>query len=125
MICLARPVRNSNWTDDQSRFRWWKRQHLKRTGTASQPVQTAGAPVLVRFPDAKETFRHNRALHGCSSHMADDLWMALEQLLRKAELQDPEFLCEGVRVLAQTLTGLEVSQHPRAERPWYTQVGTI
>ncbi|HZS94797.1 MAG TPA: IS256 family transposase [Chloroflexota bacterium] len=74
--------------------------------------------------------------------MADDFRMALEDLLRKAELQDPEFLREGVRVLAQELMELEVRQHLGAERyertgerrghrngtrerPWDTRVGTI
>ncbi len=74
--------------------------------------------------------------------MADDFRMALEELLRKAELQDPEFLREGVRLLAQELMDLEVSQHLGAdryertgerrghrngtrERPWDTRVGTI
>jgi transposase-like protein len=68
--------------------------------------------------------------------------MALEDLLRKAELSDPDFLREGVRVLAQELMELEVSQHLGAERyerngdrrghrngtrerPWDTRVGTI
>src|SRR5919199_2026453 len=74
--------------------------------------------------------------------MADDLRMALEELLRKAHLQDPDFLREGVRVLAEELMELEVSQHLGAERyertgerrghrngtrerPWDTRVGTI
>jgi putative transposase len=74
--------------------------------------------------------------------MADDFRMALEDLLRKAELQDPDFLRDGVRVLAQELMNLEVSQHLGAERyersderrghrngsrerPWDTRVGTI
>jgi putative transposase len=74
--------------------------------------------------------------------MADDFRMALEDLLRKAELQEPDFLRDGVRVLAQELMNLEVSQHLGAERyersderrghrngsrerPWDTRVGTI
>ncbi len=74
--------------------------------------------------------------------MADDFRMALEELLRKAELQEPDFLRDGVRVLAQELMNLEVSQHLGAERyersderrghrngsrerPWDTRVGTI
>jgi len=48
--------------------------------------------------------------------MADDFRMALEELLRKAEVQDPDFLRDGVRVLAQELMELEVSQHLGAER---------
>ena len=48
--------------------------------------------------------------------MADDLRMALQDLLRKSELGDPAFLREGVRVLAQELMELEVSQHLGAER---------
>jgi putative transposase len=64
------------------------------------------------------------------------------ELLRKAELGDPDFLRDGVRVLAQELIELEVSQHLGAERyertgerrghrngarerPWDTRVGTI
>jgi putative transposase len=74
--------------------------------------------------------------------MADDFRMALEELLRKAELQEPDFLRDGVRVLAQELMDMEVSQHLGAERyertgdrrghrngtrerPWDTRVGTI
>jgi putative transposase len=75
--------------------------------------------------------------------MADDLRMALIELLRKAELeQDADFLREGVRVLSQALMELEVSQHVKAdryehtaervgqrngyrERQWDTRVGTI
>jgi putative transposase len=49
--------------------------------------------------------------------MADELRMALLELLRKAELDDSaDFLREGVRVLAQELMELEVSQHVGAER---------
>jgi putative transposase len=75
--------------------------------------------------------------------MADDLRMALIELLRKAEVaQDTDFLREGVRVLSQALMELEVSQHLKAERyehtsertgqrngyrerQWDTRVGTI
>jgi transposase-like protein len=75
--------------------------------------------------------------------MADELRMGLEELLRKAELdQDADFLRDGVRVLAQALMELEVRQHLGAdrherspertghrngyrERPWDTRVGTI
>jgi putative transposase len=74
--------------------------------------------------------------------MADDFRMALEDLLRKVDLEEPDFLREGVRVLAQELMNLEVSQHLGAERyersderrghrngsrerPWDTRVGTI
>ena len=43
--------------------------------------------------------------------MADELSMALMELLRKAELdQDVDFLREGVRTLSQALMELEVSQ---------------
>jgi putative transposase len=49
--------------------------------------------------------------------MADELRMALLELLRKAELDDSaDFLREGVRVLAQELMELEVAQHVGAER---------
>jgi transposase-like protein len=75
--------------------------------------------------------------------MADDLRMALTELLRKAEMTgDVDFLKDGVRILGQTLMDLEVSQHLRAEkhertaertgqrngyrpRQWDTRVGTI
>lgn len=49
--------------------------------------------------------------------MADDLRMALTDLLRKAELAgDVDFLREGARVLGQMLMELEVSHHVRADR---------
>jgi putative transposase len=75
--------------------------------------------------------------------MADDLRMALLELLRKAELEhDADFLREGVRVLSQALMELEVSRHVGADkhertpertgqrngyrdRTWDTRVGTI
>jgi putative transposase len=49
--------------------------------------------------------------------MADELRMALTELLRKAEVErDADFLREGVRLLAEALMELEVSQHLGAER---------
>src|SRR5919202_392582 len=75
--------------------------------------------------------------------MAEDLRMALRELLRKAELNgDVDFLREGVRVLAQAVMELEVSQRVGAERyerspdrrgerngyrdrQWDTRVGTV
>src|SRR4030088_499873 len=75
--------------------------------------------------------------------MAEDLRMALQELLRKAELDsDVDFLREGVRVMAQKLMELEVAQHVGAEkyervadrngerngyrdRTWDTRVGSI
>ena len=75
--------------------------------------------------------------------MADELRMALAELLRKAELErDADFLREGVRVLGQALMELEVTQHVGAERhertpertgqrngyrerTWDTRVGTL
>ncbi len=74
--------------------------------------------------------------------MADELRMALTELLRKADAGDAEFLKEGVRVLAQALMALELTQHVGAERyeraltrtgqrngyrerEWDTRVGTI
>src|SRR5215210_6127391 len=75
--------------------------------------------------------------------MADELRMALSELLRKAELeQDADFLRDGVRVLSQALLELEVTQHVGAERhertaeqsgqrngyrkrTWDTRVGSI
>jgi putative transposase len=75
--------------------------------------------------------------------MADEMRMALLELLRKAELErDADFLREGVRVLSQALLELEVTQHIGAERhertaertgqrngyrerSWDTRVGTL
>jgi putative transposase len=74
--------------------------------------------------------------------MADELRMALGELLRKAEAGDAEFLREGVRALAQALMELELTQQVGAERyeraltrtgqrngyrerEWDTRVGTI
>ncbi len=74
--------------------------------------------------------------------MADELRMALTELLRKADAGDAEFLKEGVRVLAQALMELELTQQVGAERyeraltrtgqrngyrerEWDTRVGTI
>jgi putative transposase len=75
--------------------------------------------------------------------MADEMRMALLELLRKAELErDADFLREGVRVLSQALMELEVTQqvgaerHERTaertgqrngyrERAWDTRVGTL
>ena len=49
--------------------------------------------------------------------VAEDLRMALQELLRKAELNgDVDFLREGVRVLAQEVMEIEVAQHLGAER---------
>ncbi|MBF6558522.1 MAG: IS256 family transposase [Acidimicrobiales bacterium] len=75
--------------------------------------------------------------------MADEMSMALEELLRKAQLaQEVDFLREGVRVLSEAVMELEVTQHVGAkrhertsertgqrngyrERQWDTRVGTI
>jgi transposase-like protein len=75
--------------------------------------------------------------------MAEDLRIALQELLRKAELDsDVDFLREGVRVMAQQLMELEVTQHVGADkyeraaerngerngyrdRTWDTRVGSI
>jgi transposase-like protein len=75
--------------------------------------------------------------------MADEMRMALEALLRKAEEHgDVDFLREGARVLSEALMELEVSRHVGAERhertpertgqrngyrerEWDTRVGTI
>src|SRR6266536_1616610 len=48
--------------------------------------------------------------------MADDLRMALAEVLRKAGVEEADFLCEGVRVLAQELMELELAEHVGAER---------
>jgi transposase-like protein len=75
--------------------------------------------------------------------MADEVRMALTELLRKAEAEpEADVLREEVRVLAEALMALEVEQqvgaarHERTpartgqrngyrERPWDTRVGTI
>lgn len=48
--------------------------------------------------------------------MAEELWMALVDVLRKAGVEQADFLREGVRVLAQALMGLEVAEQRGAER---------
>jgi putative transposase len=75
--------------------------------------------------------------------MADEMRMALEGLLRKAQMDgDVDFLREGARVLSEALMELEVTRHVGAERhertaertgqrngyrerEWDTRVGTI
>ena len=74
--------------------------------------------------------------------MADELRMALAEVLRKAGVEDADFLREGMRVLAQELMNIELEQHLGAERhertpertgyrngtrerTWDTRVGTI
>src|SRR5436309_15274739 len=74
--------------------------------------------------------------------MADELRMALAEGLRKAGVEQADFLREGVRVLAQELMEMELADHLGAERhertsertgyrngsrerPWDTRVGTI
>ena len=75
--------------------------------------------------------------------MVDETGMALDELLRKAQLSDDvDFLREGVRALAQALMEVEVTQHVGAgryertverkgernghrERRWDTRVGSI
>src|SRR5579862_1094446 len=75
--------------------------------------------------------------------MADELRIALEDLLRKAGVdRDCDFLRDGVQAMTQALMELEVSQHLGAEkhertsertgqrngyreREWDTRVGTI
>jgi putative transposase len=75
--------------------------------------------------------------------MAEDMRMALQELLRKAELnEDVDFLREGVRVMAQQLMEIEVAQHLGADkyeratdrtgerngyrdRNWDTRVGSL
>jgi putative transposase len=74
--------------------------------------------------------------------MADELRMALAEVLRKAGVEQADFLREGVRVLAQELMELELAEHVGAERhersaertgyrngyrerPWDTRVGSI
>jgi transposase-like protein len=75
--------------------------------------------------------------------MADEMSMALDELLRKSQMsEDVDFLREGVRALAQALMEAEVAQHIGAshyertpartgerngfrERRWDTRVGSI
>ncbi len=75
--------------------------------------------------------------------MAENLSMALAELLRKADAEpDVDTLREGVRVMTQALMELEVAQHLGAERyqrsperqgerngyrdrTWDTRVGTL
>src|ERR687887_92270 len=74
--------------------------------------------------------------------MADELRMALAEVLRKAGVDEADFLREGVRVLAQALMELELAEHVGAERHerslertgyrnghrervWDTRVGTL
>ena len=74
--------------------------------------------------------------------MAEELRIALAKVLRKAGVEQADFLREGVRVLAQELMELELAEHVGAERhertpertgyrngyrerPWDTRVGTI
>src|SRR5215212_6044193 len=71
--------------------------------------------------------------------MADEMRMALETLLRKAQMEhDADFLRDGLRVLSEALMELEVTQYVGAERPertperngyrereWDTRVGTL
>jgi putative transposase len=67
--------------------------------------------------------------------MADELRLALTEVLRKAGVEEADFLREGVRVLAQEL--MELAEHLGAERhertaeragyrerPWDTRVGS-
>src|SRR5262245_37984190 len=75
--------------------------------------------------------------------MTDELSMALEEMLRKAQVyQNVDFLRESVRVMAHAFMELEVTQHVGAkrhertaqrlgqrtgyrERQWDTRVGTL
>jgi transposase-like protein len=61
--------------------------------------------------------------------MADAMRMALETLLRKADVgQDVDFLPDGARVSSEALMEVEATRHVgagRHEREWDTRVGTI
>ena len=74
--------------------------------------------------------------------MADELRMAVAEVLRKAGVEQDDWLRDGVRVLAQALMEMELEQHLGAERhectpersgyrngsrerTWDTRVGTI
>jgi putative transposase len=74
--------------------------------------------------------------------MADELRMAVAEVLRKAGVEQDDWLREGVRVLAQALMEMELEQHLGAERhertpertgyrngtrerTWDTRVGTL
>ena len=43
--------------------------------------------------------------------MADELRMALAEVLRKAGVEQADFLREGVRVLAEELMEMELAEH--------------
>jgi putative transposase len=78
-----------------------------------------------------------------STTMADELRIGLQELLRKAQMEDNvDFLREGVRVLAQALMEIEIDQHVGAgrhertegrsghrngyrARSWDTRAGTV
>src|SRR4029453_16039587 len=74
--------------------------------------------------------------------MSDELRIALGEVLRKAGVEQADFLREGVRVLAQELMEMELAAHVGAERhertpersgyrngtrerTWDTRVGTL
>ncbi len=49
--------------------------------------------------------------------MADEMSMALHEMLRKAQMEgDVDFLRAGVQALSQAVMDLEVTQHVGAER---------
>jgi transposase-like protein len=48
--------------------------------------------------------------------MADELRMALAEVLRKAGVEQADFLREGVRVLAEELMEMELAEHVGADR---------
>lgn len=66
--------------------------------------------------DVKESPQRDPGAEIWTTAVADDFRMALEEFLRKAEVQDLYFLRDGVRVLAQELMDHDVNQHVRADR---------
>jgi len=63
------------------------------------------------------SYRKCRATDEENQTLAENLSMALAELLRKADAEpDLDTLREGVRVMTQALMELEVAQHLGAER---------
>src|ERR1700730_2973470 len=76
----------------------------------SEPLLTGTATGGSHRKCSKQPLRRTRP-------MAENLSMALAELLRKADAEpDMDTLREGVRVMTQALMELEVAQHLGAER---------
>lgn len=58
--------------------------------------------------------------------MVDELRVGLQELLRKAQIEDDaDFLKEGMRVLSQMLMEMEIEQHIGASRHERSPAGRI